>query len=698
MAVEYSSRISRLTVDMLGVKLYDKVSAVIAELIANAYDADATKVTVRAPMGQLLATRAGGAVSDKGLEIEVADDGSGMTPQEVQDFFLVVGSERRNDANRGGRSPRCDRKVMGRKGVGKLAPFGICKTIEVISAGGERVDGSRTDSGGTGYVTSHISLAYDRIVRLGDEPAERYKPTVGDRDGSYSPERGTRIVLKDFNYRKVPAIDALGRQLAQRFDIKSADWRVHLVDNAQADPPPHTVGEFDIETMPGTRLTFQQDGTVLGPDGEPAKGLTAGFDHEGTFRAVTGWMAYSKAPYRDDLMAGVRIYCRGKIASQTSVFNQGAGFTGEHTIRSYLVGAIHADWLDEDEDLIQTDRRDILWSDELAVSFQTWGQCVVKRIGTLSRDPLRQATLELFLDVGEVHARIQSTYPTDEQQAIRDRAEEIARTLGRSLSRGEVEDASVVKELVDLGITIAPRVTLNSMMKEAVASADTTLSVLGSFLRTARLAELCSFGRIADDRLKVIKLLETLKDGDSTEEKDLQQLISDAPWLINPEWSPVTQNQVFSDFRWEFEQYYERETGESISLSDFRETGKRPDFVLSNQEGKLQIIEIKKPGYRLTNAEMVRIVAYYDTMEAFLEDTAQDKFRQNFNEFHITVVCDGLGLSGAWAAALRGYRTEGRLTHMDWTTFLRKSEQIHQDFLEETRRQRTAGSVLSDGG
>ena len=65
-------RISRLTVDKLGVKLYDKVSAVIAELIANAYDADAIQVTVRAPIGQFLATRAGGAVADKGDEAAVA--------------------------------------------------------------------------------------------------------------------------------------------------------------------------------------------------------------------------------------------------------------------------------------------------------------------------------------------------------------------------------------------------------------------------------------------------------------------------------------------------------------------------------------------------------------------------------------------------------------------------------------------------
>ena len=42
----YELKISRLTVDKLGVKLDDKASAVVAELIANSYDADATEVDV----------------------------------------------------------------------------------------------------------------------------------------------------------------------------------------------------------------------------------------------------------------------------------------------------------------------------------------------------------------------------------------------------------------------------------------------------------------------------------------------------------------------------------------------------------------------------------------------------------------------------------------------------------------------------
>ena len=85
-------------------------------------------------------------------------------------------------------------------------------------------------------------------------------------------------------------------------------------------------------------------------------------------------------------------------------------------------------------------------------------------------------------------------------------------------------------------------------------------------------------------------------------------------------------------------------------------------------------------------------------MEAFLKDPAHHKFRQHFNDFHVTVVCDSLGLNRAYAAALRGYRTEGILTHMDWAAFLLKSEQVHQDFLEEARRQRTAGPASPDEG
>ena len=684
MPARYTMRISRLTVDKLGVKLYDKVSAVLAELIANAYDADAQHLTIRAPVGKYLASKVDGEVRDRGFEIKIEDDGVGMTPVEMQQFFLVVGAERRSDPKRGETSSRFGRKVMGRKGVGKLAPFGICKVMEVLSAGGEKIEG---ENGETGHCTSHIILNYDDIVAVGGEPDERYEPTVGLEDGTLRAASGTTITLRKFDYRRVSDMGILARQIAQRFGIQSSNWETTLRDNAGASDA-RIVGEFDVPKMPNTRLNFGAAGTVTGPDGKRQPDLEAGFEHDGIFRRVTGWMAYSKAPYSDDLMAGVRVYCRGKIAAQTMLFNQRAGFTGEHNIRSYLIGELHADWLDESEDLIQTDRRDILWSNELAGAFQDWGQRMVKHIGRLSRDPMRKATLDIFLETGRVEERIQRHYPSENEAEIRKKATDLANLFGRRISRAEAKDPDVVNQFVDLSMAFAPHITLDDMMRMAGDESETPLAMLSTFLRTARIAELASFGRIAEDRLKVIEKLERLKDQADTLEGSLQDLMDVAPWLIDPEWAPVTSNQTLHRLRAEFEGHYRQLTGKAISLTDFANPKKRPDFVLSSQDGIAQIVEIKRPKHKLTNEEVDRIISYYDCMESFLNDNAE--FSKHVRDFHITLVCDELAVSGSQRANLRHMN---KITRLTWRDFLLRTETVHKDFLAEAQRQKRLASM-----
>lgn len=403
---KYVMTISRLTIDKLGVKLYDRVSAVIAELVANAYDADATEVFIEAPMGAFLASVQQGVVKDSGYSITVRDNGTGMEPDVVNAFYLKVGGERRKDPARGDRSKKFNRKVMGRKGVGKLAPFGICGTIEVLSSGGDLVEGA--DPSGNiiqGYKTAHFILQRDDIVSDQDED---YSPILGNLDETLSANSGTILKLTNFIRRHVPEMSSFARQLSQRFGVQSSDWQVILVDTTKAPGAPDRqaeIGEFDIETMENTKVTFEGPGETdsvsldqrtqfraLDPSGKPLPAIEAGFVHsDARFYPVTGWVAYARQSYRDELMAGVRIYCRGKIATQTNVFNRKSGFTGEYQVRTYLVGELNADWLDEDEDLIQTDRRDILWSDDLGEAFEKWGQDIVQLLGTLSREPLKKA-------------------------------------------------------------------------------------------------------------------------------------------------------------------------------------------------------------------------------------------------------------------------------------------------------------------
>lgn len=691
---KYVMKISRLTVDKLGVKLYDRVSAVIAELVANSYDADATKVVITAPMGEYLASRHQGDPKDRGYEIVVADNGSGMTPDEVNRFYLRVGAERRKD-ERGDTSKKYKRKVMGAKGVGKLAPFGICQEIEVLTAGGEIVSG-KDESGkqAKGYLRAHLIL--DRGSILKDEEFD-YEPVVGDLDGTIAKSTSTVISLRNFAYRRVPTIEEFSRQLAQRFGVKSADWKVELVDGVKTAGDPAqkaTVGQFAIPTMDKTKVSFKPgksgeiQGKAFDTDGNAIEGIDAGFAYEGKNFPVRGWVGYAREPYKDDLMAGVRIYCRGKIAAQTSVFNRRAGFTGEHDVRSYLVGEVHADWLDENEDLIQTDRRDILWSHELGQEFERWGQAVVRKIGTRSRDPMKQKTWDRFKDAAKLEDRVQEAFPRNDQENLREHAVTVAKMIGQTIRPDEIEDAERVESFVQLSLMLAPVITLDEKLREAADAAESPLEVVTDILKTARVAELASFGRIAEDRIRVIERVEALKDDPNTLESAFQTLIETSPWLIDPQWSPITANQAFSTLRNEFVKFYKQKTGETLNLENFSDPKKRADFVMSNQDATIQIVEIKQPQHKLTDPELDRIVKYRDLMHEFLNMSGHEDFKRLFPEFRITLVCDGLKLDGTRRAAFEGMKKDGpgKLTHITWKVFLLRTRQMHKSFLDEAER------------
>ncbi len=583
MGAKYIMTISRMTIDKLGVKLYDRVSAVLAELVANSYDADATQVIIKAPLGEFLASKQGGIIEDKGYVIEVQDNGIGMTPEQVNNFYLRVGAERRLDLRRGDVSKKFNRKVMGRKGVGKLAPFGICQKIEVLTSGGELIDGKDKNGNDVkGYLSAHLILDRNKILNDIDE---EYNPEVGSLDGVIFPTTGTLLKLTFFFRRQVPDMDGLERQMAQRFGIASSNWEIILIDSLKNEPGSdytRRVGLFNLVKMEGTEIRFdtekEPDGSEKIPisyrafasDGNIYSNLPAGFMHEGRFYPVTGWVAYAENPYKDDLMAGIRIYCRGKIAAQTNIFNRRAGFTGEHDIRSYLIGELRTDWLDEDEDLIQTDRRDILWSHELGQAFQQWGQTVVLKMGNTSRNPMKKKAWEEFRDTSKIDEKIIEAFPIENQKPIRENALEIAKLVGRTMREEEVKDKERTSSIVELSLTLAPHVTLDKKLREAANLKDSPLSVITTILKTARIAELSSFGQIADGRVKVIGQVEALKDEAATLESVLQSLIQEAPWLIDPQWSPITANQSFSSLKNAFQKYFRDKTGEDIVTEFYR--------------------------------------------------------------------------------------------------------------------------------
>ena len=105
----------------LGERLVGKPAMALAELVKNAYDADASFVEIFfKPDKELGSERKG--------EIVVRDDGHGMTFDEFRDFWMRVGTIHKT---RQTTSRYYHRILTGSKGVGRLSVQFLAKELEL---------------------------------------------------------------------------------------------------------------------------------------------------------------------------------------------------------------------------------------------------------------------------------------------------------------------------------------------------------------------------------------------------------------------------------------------------------------------------------------------------------------------------------------------------------------------------------------
>jgi|TARA_R100001143_G_C3357955_1_gene133694 hypothetical protein len=653
----YHLRISRLTVDKLGVKLYDKASAVVAELIANGYDADAETVTVRLPMNIQLASKAGGDLTDLGYVIEVEDDGHGMTPEEAVNYYLRIGADRRSRKGEDGtRSRDKKRPVMGRKGIGKLAPFGICRRIEVWSAGGPKSK--------NGYAITHFFMDFDNIVTDEDDDVPLQ---VGDEDGGWSKKSGTRIRLTSFLAKRVPDHETFLRQLSVRFTFARPDFKILILDTTNDNAKPIKVDPLDIPLLPGSKIDLSSRPVVT---------------DDGTTLSVAGWLGMAKEAYKNEEMMGVRIYARGKIAGVTRDFNQPAGFTGEFAMRSYLVGQVEAEWLDLDqgEDLVRTDRQDILWDSDYGQLLRRWGAELIKEIARISREPRRVRVRDEFLRKSKIEDKARQRYGDKQVARV---AIELAKKFGGFAAEDELSDDVYVDDLSQIILSVAPHQALMEAFHEftnQVTKGEASINQMLDIFSKAQIAELASYAQIAAQRVRVIKDLQQIIDV-SMDENQFQALIAQAPWLIEPSWTVITKNQSLKNFKHAFEKFWKNKHGVEVVLAIGHED-KRPDFTLVSIDGLLHIVEIKKAGHSFDDSDFARLINYVDAFEEFFSENSETVV-EFYREWCIDLVADGEKLrKSPNQRAYAGLVKDRKVKRMSWQDFLSRAKKVHEQFLD----------------
>ena len=282
---EFSLAIQGGMLEALGINMYTTLGKCLVEFVANAYDSNAPKVEITIPFDEIETQRlalkeedkkakaeakktdadskkAGGGSSTPTafdtptaaqsgtsiappdvslykktlpgeLSIEIRDYGHGMSPADVAQKFLPINRHRRADASgqeinlksEGGK-----RAVMGRKGLGKLAGFGIAGQVIVKTK-------RAGDSFATIFTLDSAKLA--DAPNLGEIKIPATYEDTPDTDAS-----GTTITLKGLKPDAVrSSADKITATLAEAFyGIEPDDFLISL----NGSPVAPQVVEFDF--------------------------------------------------------------------------------------------------------------------------------------------------------------------------------------------------------------------------------------------------------------------------------------------------------------------------------------------------------------------------------------------------------------------------------------------------------------------
>ena len=108
---------------------------------------------------------------------------------------------------------------------------------------------------------------------------------------------------------------------------------------------------------------------------------------------------------------------------------------------------------------------------------------------------------------------------------------------------------------------------------------------------------------------------------------------------------------------------------------------KEPDFVMLNHEGRIEVVEIKRPGHKLNNGEFDTAMEYLTAVRDFIAETRE--VRELFHDANLTIVCDDLNLNPSRAEPIR---TSPNVNHKTWHDILQATTRSHEDFLGEVRK------------
>lgn len=629
-------------VEQLGAQLYPSATATVAELISNAWDADAKNVWVTIPLGKSW-------TADD--VIEVLDDGHGMTRDQAQNQYLVVGWKRRL-RDRGYTTD--GRPVHGRKGIGKLAAFGTAKILDCYTVReGQEVS---------------FRLDYDEIRKK--DPGADYEVEETDSQGmpllrpdnSLLPH-GTRIRLSELRLQRAIPEDQFLKSMSRRFAIDQADMQVFI--NGQQ------LQRFDMEL----EFRFPEDGLPAGYT------CQVGDDGWGTEKLPNGeevrwWIGFTPKPHEAEYLRGISILGRRKMLQRPFMFERSQGVQGQLG-QEYVVGEVVADWLDTgvdiEDDLIQTNRDQLQLEDERVQELLLWGR---RRLDWALSQRLakRRKKAEEAIESPDLTDLLKDFTPT-EQKHLGDIAVKAA-MIGDP-------DPDEIHDFMEEVVTGFRDRAVRELMDRVRVEDEAFQSNFWGLVREFSLIDARKNYSIIRARLETIERLDKAIKSGAKEVPEIHNTIKEFPWLLDPRWSLLGDEVSLDTF------------AEKYTPTIDKETGIRLDFLFILQpkppapSDELLVVEIKR-GFKPDGSSIHRA-----------NDTEVNKFHayvlavgKEYSKNSTSPSVSGLMIANGYTQRADLIReslqeVQGvKLEFRTWDNVIENTRRLHTGWLEVTRATR----------
>ena len=521
------------TIKHLGLQMYSTLPPVIGELVANSWDANASRVEITIPATP---------IDEQTSEIVISDDGIGMSDEEVRNKYLIIGRDRRDDEKSDKTPPPRKRKIMGRKGIGKLSAFGIAQEIVVESMKEGEV--------------SHFRMNYDELLAKAADRVIEFPqlPSTG------TVSKGTRITLRyitKFKNRRI-SIDIIRRGLARRFAVIGAEQDFEVVINSSPISPE----DRDLKRL------LQKD-----MNSEPYLWEYNNVEIErGTGWTVSGWIGALERTRQDidGIDRGIVLMARGKLVQEPFVFN---AVVGQQYALSYLIGELHTEFVDGKEDTIGTTRNSLVWDTEANIALKEWGQ---KEINKIARawGKKRRKDNENQLQESELYRK------------FRERAEEIGnkralkladQLVRQSIERNPTADVQELEPLIQMCLNFLEFDAFWEIAEDLTEAEFQDSEKLLDLFREWQIVEAKEMARVTEGRIKTIEKLHHLIETNALEVPTLHNFLKEFPWVIDPRWTLVANEVTYSQLL----------HNEFPEASDVLESDRRIDFLCVRESTNL---------------------------------------------------------------------------------------------------------------